>query len=306
MPIKFNKKFLKEFSKENLSEILKYRKISLYLSIVGIFLNIYIYFAVTFLGFIYWGPEGYYYNYMTRLEFINQSYYLSWLCIIFASFCILLNVILISTIINPHFTILKNRKVNQISNLDEKIHDFKKLINYRIIGLISLIFVILLELNYYPRNTQLFYPFITCNPDSGICLISGLVFFSYIISMTILLLLIFGFYLSVLLIDYKEISVLNMLLGKKKENLKKLEKKKEKMHYKMLSIEEKRQLKLEKLRKRYEQAKLKKREKIKRKFDELLKKEQFGKKGLKTLKKQEKIPIKEIKKKKKKDEFDFT
>ncbi|MHA1146741.1 MAG: hypothetical protein ACTSR8_00685 [Promethearchaeota archaeon] len=308
MPIKLEQELLSLFSKKDLFKITKYRKICLYLSLLGMILNFVVYVMATYLGFIYWGSEGYYYDYYLRLKLINISYYLTWTAIYLASFCILLHILLLRLTINPHYDILKNRKVKKVDNLEELFTNYRSSIRYRIYCLFILIIIMIIELNYYPRNTQLFYPFIGCDSESGICIITQTVFLTYILAMTVFISIGLSFYIAIIAIDRKEMGtiriILEPLLQKKKE-----EKDEQKKIRREMTIEEKRKLKIEEIREKYERSRKNKEEKYRKKFDDMLKKEQFGSKAFKKSLKTEKVKQKQkekVLKSKRKDEYDFT
>ena len=305
MPIKVSKPLLAEFPESILMKIKKYRIVCISLLSVGILLNFFVYISVTYFGFIYWGPEGYYYDYFVRLAFIEIGYYLTWTAIYFSSFCILLNLLLLRFSINPYLEILKNRKDQNIEKIDQITQNYRSSISYRMFGHLFLIGVMIIELNYYPRNTELFYPYIGCNVDTGICVISGTVFFPFILAMTSFLAISLGFYLSVLVINLRERGLINQILDPVLDE-KAREKLREKRKKRALSIEERRKLKIKEIREKHKQAVKEKQEKIKNKYAKLVEEEKYGKKGYKYITKQDKEKEKEKDKKQRKDKFDFT
>ena len=78
MAIEFKKNFYSKFSREDLELIKKFRLGSIFLTITVLILNIMVFISVTFLGFTYWGSEGFFFLYSVWLDIINTSYYFTW------------------------------------------------------------------------------------------------------------------------------------------------------------------------------------------------------------------------------------
>lgn len=308
MPIRLSQDLLQTFSKTELKHIQLFRRIATFLAFISIVLNFYVYISITYLSFIYKGTDVYFFDYYARLELIGITSVLVWISIVIASFCILLHVYLLMFTFNPHLTIIIKRKIQNVADLSDKIKYFKKYVFFRIMGQVLIMGTLIGELNYYPRNAELFYPYIGCNADSGICVISNTVFYTFVAFMTFFFIILIGIFIIILLINFKELALIKAILHPDvKRQERKIAKKNEKAQKRKLPVEERRKLKIEQLRTNYQK---KVEEKIKNqneKFSTMLQKEQYGKSGYKQVQKQDALKEKEKERKKpKKDEYDFT
>ncbi len=301
------KDFFQKFTIQDLQKIKRFRLASIIFNVFVLSLNIFVYISVTYIGFLYWGPEGYYYDYYLRLFYTNLCYYLTWIAIYCTSFVILLCIYSQKFTVKPFIEILKFQKNQNLEVLNKEIKNFKTLIRSQIIDLFFIIITLIVWLNYYPRNAQLFYPYITCEVESGICYITDEALFPYIMIMTSFLIVLVGLYLASFLVNLKEIRAIRARIGGSSQAKFKSELKAKKNEKKRtLTLEQRRQEKLNQLREKYQKKSEEKEGSITEKFDVMIEKEQYGKKGYKKLKKEtkkkEKTPVKKVKKK---DEFDF-
>ncbi len=205
MPIELDYQLLREFEEKELKIIKKNRTTSIILAIIGIILNICVYFSVTLVGFRSLGVSGYYFTYSFFINTIDTFYWITWVAITLASFSLLLNIYLLRFTINPFIIILKKRKNQKQEELTKKINAYKKTISIRMLCQLILWIGMIIHLNYYPRKTFLFYPFIGCNPYSGYCIITETVFFQFVLIMSSFLFAFIGLYISIIIIDRKEL-----------------------------------------------------------------------------------------------------
>jgi len=311
MPIELNFNLTKEFEESDLKKIRSYRKTSIILAIIGVILNFFIFIGVVFLNFRNSGVGFYLFDYSNFIDTIDICYWITWAAIILASASLFLNIYLLRFTINPFIIILKSRKDQNKEELKKKIENYKKTVSYRMLLQLFLWIGMIIHLIYYPRNVALFYPYIGCNPYTGICLITDTIYFQFSLIMTGFFIIFIGLYLSVVIINLKEVLEIQKMVYPLKTQ-RKLEKKQQQLEMiKMrqeLSIEEKRKLKIEQLREKHRLKTDKKRKKLKNKYKKMLEKEQYGKRGYKKLKKEiQKEGLERVQKiKKKKDEYDFT
>ncbi len=196
MPIELLKDFFQKFTTKDLKKIKRFRLASIVFNLFVLILDIFVYIAVTYLGFLYWGQEGYYYDYFVRLYYTNLCYYLTWIAIYCTSFVIFLYIYSQKFSVKPQIEILKTQKNQNLETLNIEIKNFKNLNRAQIINLSFILFTLIVWLNYYPRNTQLFYPYITCEVDTGICYITDKALFPYIMIMSSFLIVLMGLYIA--------------------------------------------------------------------------------------------------------------
>lgn len=304
MPIKFNREFLSKFPEEDLTKIRKFRLASCVLASISEIITILLYIFLTFIGFIH-APEGHYFDYLFRENLIDLCYFFSFSLIFVASFSILMQVYSNKFIISPHLQILKLRKSEKKEIITEDIQKYKKQINYRTICQVLIIVGIIGHLNYYPRNTQLYYPFISCDITTGICVITNQVYIPFVIVMSTFL---FGFsvlYTLIILVNINEAKAIHLVLHpeiieKRKNALK------EKAKIMNMPIEERKKLKLKQLQEDYEKKLELKNKKKEEKYEKKWEKEKLGKQGYKEVKKEIESNKEKAKKKEKADKYDFT
>ena len=310
MAIEFKKNFYTKFSREDLGTIKNFRLGSIFLTIVVIIINFVVFLSVTFLGFTYWGNEGYFFLYSVWLNIINISYYFTFTAMWISFICVLSHVYLLKFTINFHIEILRGRKDEDQVNLKQEITNFKKAISLRILGQFSLIGTMFVHLNYYPQNVRLFYPYIGCDALTDTCVISSNIVNSFVMAMTGFLILIIILGMTLILVNLKEVGTIRMILDPVLAQ-RKLEKEKKRQDelkaYRKLSIDERRQVRIQEIRDIRQKREENRRDKHDKKFQTMMDKEQFGKKGYKRLKKTDDVEEKKKQEKKpKKDEFDFT
>ncbi|MHA1294148.1 MAG: hypothetical protein ACTSQJ_15965 [Promethearchaeota archaeon] len=304
MPIRFRKDFLKKFSQRELKKIKSYRQAIIVISIITLILNIYVYIEVSYISFNRIGAGITLFYREERQNLINFCYLITVIAIYLTSFAILLHIYLLKFTLNPRINILKARPDEDQKKLDFDVKEYKLSIFYRIVSNFFIIGLMILELNYYPRNLELFKPLVGCNKNTNICVISNEVLYPFIMIMTGFLIIMIIFYFLIFALNFIEIKIIQKV--RKPQKVDKKEKAFiEKAKIKKLSIEERKQLKIEELRKKYQNKIEAKKEKFKKKYMDMLHKEQFGKKGFKQLKKEDEGKHKK-ELKKKKDEFDFT
>ncbi|MFO8018687.1 MAG: hypothetical protein R6U96_08640 [Promethearchaeia archaeon] len=304
--------FLKE---EQLKGIQRFNKISFGLSIIGVTLIFIIYVAATYLQFVVIDPMGISFDYYKWLDLISFSTVLTWVIIISQSFDILLYYMQITFTIKPRLKILEERKDYDKKQRAKKSGEaYKKNILLQLVFALIIVVTLILWLNYYPRNAQLFYPFIGCNAETGICLITAEAFYPFIFIMTGFLIVLILLFSILLFFNLRAINSINLYLypqkAQKKEEKRKQELK-QKARIKTMSIEERKKRKLEQLRKEYRQKERKKKKKKRKKYMKMLKKEKFGKKGYKKLKEKKEQELEEKEKKEEEktkiqDKYDFT
>lgn len=311
MPIELNYNLLKEFGDKELKIIKLNRKISIILALIGIGINICVYFFVTFLSFRFSGAGSYIFVWAFYIAMIDTFYMFTWVAIGIASFSVLLNIYLIRFTVNPFIVILKKRKDQDLKKLTIQIKVYKKTTYYRMICQLSLWIGMIFHLTYYPQRTRLFYPFIGCNEYSGYCVIADASYFQYVLIMSGFFLIFLSIYILIIIINKKEFAEIQKKL-KPIKTQRKIDLKKQRLEimakrYSM-TIEERRKLKIEQLQESHRLKVEKRRAKLNLKFQDMLEQEQYGKKGFKRLKKEEKqIEKDKLEKiKKKKDEYDFT
>ncbi|MGV9198072.1 MAG: hypothetical protein ACOC44_15270 [Promethearchaeia archaeon] len=312
---KNNQEFYRFLKDKQLRNIQRFNKISLSLSIMGVILICVIYIASTYLQFIVIDPVGFSFDYYKWLEMIAFSSVLSWIVIISQSFNLLLYYFQISFTIKPRLEILKERKnFDKKKQAKETGEAYKKTISLQVIFAFLIILTSVIWLNYYPRNAQLFYPFIGCDADTGICLITAEAFYPFIFIMTGFLIVFILLFIILLFFNVRAIQNVHRILhpreAQKKEKMNRQELK-EKARIKTMSIEERRKRKLEQLREEYRRKAREKQKEKRKKYMQMLQQEKYGKKGYKKLKEKKKKKVEEKKKKEKKqekirDRYDFT
>jgi len=302
-------KFLKYFSEEEVKRLNKYGKISTVITFLSLSLYVYVYVVMTFLEFFPIGANSYYFNYSDLLDAIGVCSVITWIAVFLIWVNVLIMVYLLRFTINPHIEILRVRKDIDLKILEEEIKEFKNNWFYRLLIQIFLIITFIISLNYYPRNAQLFYPFIGCDPDTLECIITSEAYIPYVIVMTSILIVIILLIILYNVILIREYRIINSILFPNKYK-KRIEKKKEFLEKKAkkqsISIEERRKLRIEKIRSNYQQKIVVKREKRNKRFEKIMEREKFGKKGYQILRKEDKGKKEIGKIKKRKDEFDYT
>lgn len=307
-------KLFSYLKKEQLKKLERSNKISLGLSIVSFIQIIMIYMASTYLQFVRIDVTGYYFDYYRWLLIIDICSILAWLGIFSLSLIILLFYFQIALIINPRLDVLNKRKnFEQKSQVKELGNEYKKKISFRMLFSFFILGTLILWLNYFPRNAQLFYPFIGCNANTGICIITAEAFYPFIIIMNGFLIVFLLLFFILFYFNQKAIKHLTRYLYPEeiqKQEEKKREELKKKAKIITMDIKERKKKKLEEIREDYRRKQELKKQKKRKKFLKMVKKEKYGKKGYKKLKKKEEKVLQEDKKKeekaKKRDKYDFT